>query len=187
MLSFVRKSRIVQLVVICGFLVGCNAGPNQTNIELIQDMMDQISIKAQDWDPDREDHSAMRVPPEGTIPQGYQPYPYKGNVMAASQNLRNPYSGEFSPELISMGRRNYDIYCAICHGADGGGKGPVAEKMILRPPSLLTAQAKSYSDGRLFHVIVDGQGVMGSYANQIREEEARWAVVNYIRTLQRSE
>lgn len=30
----------------------------------------------------------------------------------------------------------YDQHCAVCHGADGRGKGPLAAALILQPPSL---------------------------------------------------
>ncbi len=166
-------------------LLGCNAGPNRTNIELIQDMMESPAVKAQDFDPNSPDGLAMRVPPEGTVPRGFVPYPFKGQPLEAERNLRNPLVGDFSPELIDLGQRNYQIFCGICHGVNGRGDGPVAEKMALRPPSLVTDRVKAMNDGRLYHIIVDGQGVMGSYAAQIRDEQARWAIVNYMRNLQR--
>ena len=43
-------------------LVACNGGDNQTNIELIQDMMDQESVKAQDWDPKYPNKVLMKEP-----------------------------------------------------------------------------------------------------------------------------
>jgi hypothetical protein len=67
----------------------------------------------------------------------------------------------------------------------GAGDGPVAEKMLLRPPSLLSDKVKAFSDGRIFHIVTDGQGVMGSYLTQIQDEKARWSLVNYVRTLQK--
>lgn len=169
----------------CFSLVACNAGKNHTNIEIMQGMMDQISVKAQDYDPDRPNQSTNMVPPEGTVPRGYKPYAYSGDPLGAEKNLKNPVSGDMSPELILLGKTNYEIYCSVCHGVEGKGDGPVAEKMALRPPSLLSEKVNAYSDGRIFHVITDGQGVMGSYASQINSEEKRWAIVNYVRTLQK--
>ncbi|NMB83371.1 MAG: cytochrome c, partial [Ignavibacteria bacterium] len=42
-----------------------------------------------------------------------------------------------------------------------------------------------WKDGRLFHVITDGQNIMPSYSSQITTEE-RWAIVHYIRVLERA-
>jgi len=167
-------------------LIGCNGGKNQTNIELMQDMMDQINVKAQDWDPDRPGNRANMVPPANSIPRGYVPYKFAGKVLEAEANLKNPLAGDFSPQVLELGRAKYEVYCMICHGAEGKGDGPVAKKFIVPVKPLVGALANGYKDGRFFHIITEGQGLMGSYANQIVDERARWAVVNYIRTLQRN-
>lgn len=179
------KLQKIFAVVSVLLLAACNAGENQTNIELMQGMMDQISVKAQDWDPAAPTDSTNRVPPEGTVPMGHKPYRYVGDPIGAEKNLKNPIQGDISPEVILLGKTKYEIYCLVCHGAGGAGDGPVAEKMPLRPPSLLTEKVRNFSDGRVFHIITDGQGVMGPYASQIPDEDARWAIVNYVRTLQK--
>jgi mono/diheme cytochrome c family protein len=43
-----------------------------------------------------------------------------------------------------------------------------------------------WGDGHIFHVITKGQGVMPSYAQQVQPED-RWAVIHYIRALQRAQ
>lgn len=171
--------------VACLFLMACNAGPNKTNIELVQDMMDQINVKAQDWDPDKADQATAMVPPENTIPRGKTPYKYAMDPLAAEANLKNPLDSDMSAETLKLGKENFEIYCMVCHGPAGHGDGPIAEKMALRPPSLVTDKVKNFKDGRIFHIITAGQGVMGSYASQITTEKKRWAIVNYIRTLQK--
>ncbi len=178
------------LVVICGLvgLMACNGGKNQTNIELIQNMMDQRSIKAQDWDPQHPNKAMMLLPPENTIPRNKTPYPYHLDYQSAEKNLKNPYAGDNTPDILIEGKKYFGIYCAVCHGSKGAGDGPVAEKMaaIRRPPSLLSQQVRDYSDARLFHIITDGQGLMSGYASQISDEKKRWTIVNYLRTLQKS-
>ena len=175
------------VLFIVGFVLsGCNGGKNKTNIELVQQMMDQESIKAQDWDPRRPGVPMMKVPPEGTVPKGFKPYKYKGEPIKAGESLVNPLAGNFNPGVLELGQKNYVIYCGICHGATGDGQGNVASKMTVKPPSLLTEPVVSFPDGRIFHTITDGKGLMSSYAGKIKKENARWAVVNYIRTLQKS-
>ncbi len=166
------------------FLVGCNAKGNKTNIEIINNMMDQVSVKSQDWVPEDGDKPQMRMPPAGTVPRGYTPYKYADDSVAAERQP-NPLAGDNSPETLELGRKNYDIYCAVCHGASGDGSGTVAERFTIKPRNLINAEAKAYSDGRIYYAITAGRGVMGAYASQIPSEKARWAIVNYVRTLQR--
>jgi mono/diheme cytochrome c family protein len=50
----------------------------------------------------------------------------------------------------------------------------------------VTNRIINYSDGRIYHIITTGQNVMPSYSRQITKEE-RWAIVDYIRVLQRAQ
>lgn len=168
------------------FLAGCNAGNNQTNIEIIQNMMDQISVKSQDWDPKNPDQVQMLTPPANTISREKAPYKYADNMEAAWKQ-ENPYAADMSAEFLTLGSQQYAIYCTICHGATGAGDGPVTEHKDMkgRPRNLINADAKAYSDGRMYHAITMGYGIMGGYASQITDAKKRWAVVNYVRSLQK--
>jgi mono/diheme cytochrome c family protein len=165
-------------------LAACNAGPNQTNIEIVTNMMDQESIKSQDWDPKQGDQVQMRMPPEGTVSRGHPPYAFATDP-AGAEKQRNPLSGDMSAETLTWGHKTYDIYCKVCHGPEGKGDGPVSVKMAVKPRNLISAEALAYSDGRIYHAITAGKGVMGSYMSQITEANRRWAVVNYVRSLQK--
>ncbi|MBX7232304.1 MAG: c-type cytochrome [Bdellovibrionales bacterium] len=178
--------RYAAVVLMMMSLIGCNAKKDQTNIELIQDMMDQISVKAQDWDADKPEMRANLVPPEKSVPRNVTPYKYSGKPLDAETKLENPLRGNFSPQVLELGKKKFDIYCAICHGSLGRGDGSVAPKMILPPPSLMSQKVIDFKDGRIFHIITEGQGLMGPYSTQIVDEKSRWALVNYIRTLQKN-
>ncbi len=173
------------------FVVGCDSGStvrklhSEPNIELVQDMMDQPALKAQDEDPYQKGMPGSRLPPEGTVPVGFTPYKYKGDPVAASANLKNPYAGEMTPEVATLGQKKYETYCLVCHGGRGVGDGPVAPKMALKPPSLVSDKIVNMTDGGVYHIITDGQGVMSSYAYQLVDENDRWAIVNYVRSLQK--
>lgn len=179
------KLNITVAIAGCIFAIGCGAGKNKTNVELIQDMMDQISVKTQDWDPDSPDYSTVMTPPEGTVPQNREHYKYKTDPLRAGRELKNPLAKDFEVETLKLGKATYEVYCMVCHGEAGKGDGTVAEKMSVKPPSLLTDKIKNHPDGRIFHIITAGQGVMGQYASQIHDVKARWAIVNYVRTLQK--
>lgn len=176
--------RLAAIVVATLTIAGCNGGPNQTNIELNQNMMDQAAIKSQGWDHVNPEQVQMRMPPAHTVPRGQPPYKYK-NDPAAAEKEPNPLGGDMSPEVLTLGREKYDIFCAVCHGATGHSDGPVGKLMPVKPRILASGEAAAYSDGRIFYAITAGKGVMGSYQGQIPDARARWAIVNYVRTLQK--
>lgn len=162
---------------------GCQGGKNQTNIELIQDMMESPALKSQEYDATAPNNAAMRIPPEGTQPQGFVPYKY-ADAVAATVN-QNPLVGQFTEDVLKTGAKYYTIHCSICHGANGQGgeQQSVAQTMALKPPAVTSDKIKGWTDGQIYHVITMGQGVMGPYAAHI-PQKYRWQVVNYIRHLQ---
>jgi len=132
-----------------------------------------------------QEKGAMRTPVKGTIPRNYTAYPYRGMVPDAPEvkRMKNPYS--MTREHLRRGQERYQIYCGLCHGAEGGGGGLVAAKFPGVPP-LNTARVKGMSDGELYHKIVDSQSLMPSYERQIHNVEDRWAIVNFMRVLYRA-
>ena len=165
----------------------CSGGKNRTDFELFHDMIKQQNIKPQEGD---ESGTFMRLPPENSRARNKKYYPYKGDPLRAEKNLKNPYADMLTAEMIGTGKRQYEKACIYCHGADGGGAdgegaGKIGQKMIIKPPSLLTDKVIAYSDGRIYHIIHEGQGLMGSHRKQVQGEKQRWALVNYVRMLQK--
>ena len=95
------------------FLAACNGGSNQSNIELIQDMMDQRALKSQKFDDLRNGPSALN-PPENTVPRGFTPYPYPGDPMKAEANLRNPLTGELAEKYMARGEDRLPCELSRC-------------------------------------------------------------------------
>ncbi|MFP5519226.1 MAG: c-type cytochrome [Bdellovibrionia bacterium] len=174
------------VLTVAAALTACGPSGNKPNVELIQDMMESPAIKAQEFDAGSPDNRGMRVPPTGTVPVGFEPYKFKGNVEGAKQNP-NPLSGDMDPETLYVGQKYYNTNCALCHGLKGeGGEAAglsVSAKMALKPPSVISEKIIGWTDGHIYHVITDGQGVMGPYNHHI-PQKYRWQVVNYIRFLQ---
>lgn len=168
-------------------LVSCGPRGNKPNVELIQDMMESPALKAQEYEEDAPHHRAMRVPPEGTVPVGFTPYKYQGDIEGAKAQ-KNPLAGKMDEETLLVGQKYYFTQCAVCHGDKGQGgveaKSSVSEKMALKPPSLINEKITGWTDGHIYHVITAGQGVMNPYASHI-PQQYRWQVVNYIRFLQK--
>ncbi|MFK8113842.1 MAG: quinol:electron acceptor oxidoreductase subunit ActD [Rubripirellula sp.] len=102
---------------------------------------------------------------------------------------------EVNLELVERGEKYFGIYCSVCHGMNGGGNGLVnrrAQKILAAtwiPPSSLhsdTLTADKYPDGKLFSTISNGIRKMPGYAGQIKTRD-RWAIVAYVRALQKSQ
>lgn len=95
-------------------------------------------------------------------------------------------------EFIETGRQKFNIYCAVCHGQTGNGKGVLANDgsdlamaagYFGNIASLLEDRLRDYPEGQIFDVITNGFNTMGAYGYAIRPED-RWAIIAYIRALQ---
>lgn len=100
-------------------------------------------------------------------------------------------------ELIELGRKNFNIYCAACHGYEGDGMGTVGQRWAgqivanyhdekYKDPTLFTGR-----DGYIFYVgrqgLYDANGVLRMPPfKQALDEREMWGVVAYIRALQAS-
>ncbi len=96
-------------------LTGCS-DKTKPNIEVIQDMMEQPALKAQDFMPDDREKSSMRVPPEGTLAVDREAAKYATDPEGAGKNLKMP---TVTPEFLALGERHYKNYCLLCHGEKG--------------------------------------------------------------------
>ncbi len=161
--------------------------------EYFPDMADSRAVESQEADVlSGTILGGNRLPPDGTIPRGYFPYPYT-DVKFPDQ-LKNPEKGLSNPVKKTLanykrGEDRYQVYCAVCHGVTGLGNGNVigpSPRYMMMPPALVKDPVLKYTDGQLFHVITVGKGAMSSYSGQI-EPEDRWKLILYIRKLQEAE
>lgn len=144
-------------------------------------MMDQLREDVQDVSQYLPDQPSMRIPVQGTVARGFIPYPYKG-INNPTEVLTNPILP--TQENLNLGRNKYLSYCSPCHGNFGNGDSRLRGQFP-NPPTLHSKRAREFSDGMIYHIITNGQNVMPSYESQVTREE-RWAIVNYIRVLQRA-
>lgn len=101
----------------------------------------------------------------------------------ASAEIGNPVP--VTMESLQRGRDLYDTYCVVCHGERGLGNGYIVPRYP-KPPALTSSKIRGYADGQIYHIITNGQNTMPHYRGQLRPME-RWAIVNYVRALQRAE
>jgi mono/diheme cytochrome c family protein len=133
-----------------------------------------------------EDGRAMRVPPPGTVPHERQTM--QPEIMRGKDKYGQPVAAipvALTRELMDLGRKQYEIRCAVCHGLVGDGYSPVSTKMSLRPPPSLL-ELHNVGAGHLFQVMSEGYGLMPSYAAELEPRE-RWAVVAYVWALRKSQ
>lgn len=88
-------------------------------------------------------------------------------------------------DFIVRGGERYGIFCADCHGPDGEGVGIIVARGFPQPASFQTMRVRRETVGELFEAITDGRGVMYGFADRIGPED-RWAIVAYVRAIQRS-
>ena len=166
---------------------------SQPRIHIVPDMDNQPKYKAQSRNPVFADRRAMRPPVTGTVARGAT----LGDPALASGKVGEDWVEiipiEVDRGLLERGRERYDVYCSPCHGLAGFGDGMVAERAdeLLEgtwtpPTSFHTDLLRERPAGHLFNTISNGIRNMPAYGPQIPVED-RWAIVAYVRALQRSQ
>ena len=121
-----------------------------------------------------------QLPAEGSIPRGYVPFDIENSTAGydlAKATLASPLDSTMVD--LNRGKELYNIYCGICHGNKGKGQGNLVKReKILGIPSYDDA-GRAINAGSIYHTIYYGKNAMGSYANQLNQEE-RWQVVAYV-------
>jgi len=162
-------------------------------IHIIQDMDNQSKYKAQARNRLFADRRAMRPPVPGTVARGTLDEDdslFRGTV---DDGFVEEIPVPITMQLMERGRERYEIYCAPCHGLAGYGDGMVSKRAELLqegtwtpPASFHTELVRGRAAGHLFNSISNGIRNMPSYAPQITVDD-RWAIVAYVRALQRSQ
>jgi len=170
-----------------------NTMSSKPRIHIIQDMDNQQKFKAQSRNRLFADRRAMRGSVEGTVPRGElngEPAYHYGRV---GEDWVESMPIPVTMQLMERGRERYDVFCAPCHGLVGAGDGMVAKRAEELQEGTWTPPASFHSelvrgrpDGHLFNTITNGIRNMPAYAPQIPVED-RWAIVAYVRALQRSQ
>jgi hypothetical protein len=168
-------TRVTPLLILGTLAIGCHT-----------DMQDQPRYEPLEASTFFEDGMASRQPVKGTVARGQlnddEPF-YTGRE---GQELIAKLPLEINLELLQRGQESFGIYCSRCHGLLGDGHGVIVERGLRRPPSFHIERLRTAPDGHFFDVITHGLGAMPRYAVQI-EPRDRWAIVAYVRALQRSQ
>lgn len=107
--------------------------------------------------------------------------PSASTIPADAAGLVNPVKS--TPESIAQGRKYYAYDCAMCHGANGNGKGEVAtEENLTLADFSDPATLQGKTDGELFYILKTGKGHMPAEPVRVNQNEL-WNLVNYVRSL----
>ncbi len=109
--------------------------------------------------------------PHPNTPEGYE----------LSEGLKSPIP--FNQANIERGKEIYTIMCQHCHGEKGKGDGAIARNGHIEGIPEYSGKLKDLAEGRMYHSIYYGKGLMGSHAAQISAKE-RWQVIQYVQVLQ---
>ncbi len=176
------------LFLVAGML-SCKRGTpsEKPPIHLNPNMDLQPKYKPQEESNFFADGSVNRMPVPGTIARNelkentayYYGKDRKGRFVA---NAPVP----FTETVLRRGQQRFNIYCAPCHSRAGDGKGIVVQRGFMPPPTFHQERLRDMPDGQIFDVISNGFRSMPSYRHQIPVQD-RWAIVGYVRVLQRSQ
>jgi mono/diheme cytochrome c family protein len=169
------------------FLAGCVRGCTSSSppIHLNPSMDNQPKAKAQSSSTFFFDGSSMRQPVPGTVAlDGLKEDTafYTGKSADGQFVATNPVTVDDT--VLERGKQRYTIYCQPCHDARGDGKGILFTRGNVPTATFHQEKLLKYTDGQIFDVMTNGQGLMPSYRWPIPTAD-RWAIIAYIRTLQR--
>jgi mono/diheme cytochrome c family protein len=144
-------------------------------------MLDQPRLDPQREDTFFKDGFGMRMPVPETVSRESLPYTIKNQDYAG--DLVNPLPR--SNSVLNRGRQAFNTYCAVCHGVLGNGIPSLTPAYGAKPANLVSQKIIDYPDGKIYHVFMTGKNAMSAYSADLNENE-RWAVIHYVRVLQRA-
>lgn len=136
-----------------------------------------------------------KMPVPGTVARGQEMLvhipkdrPGDSTNYAASRSIQNPITFLTGKEMQEA-ERLYLIQCAICHGPNMDGNGPLYNggngKFSAKPATLKgDPKYEAMPAGQMFYSVTYGKNAMGPYGPQLTSKQ-RWMVIYYIKEQQR--
>jgi len=148
------------------------------------DMVYSRAYDAYTSNPNFADGQTSRLPVAGTVAMGHD---LPDHLAEGDTNAYKAFTTHyrFSEAEVTEGGRLFNIYCAICHGANMDGQGPLftSGKFVAMPANLKDAKYLHMPMGTMYAAIKYGKNAMGSYASQL-DVKQRWMVIAYIKKVQ---
>jgi mono/diheme cytochrome c family protein len=169
-------------------LVSCGKkDENSPGVEFMPDMYRSQSLEYyQIHTVDGDTVYNAKKPVAGTVARGFMPYTISNTAEGyekAGTDLKNPLAADQREKWEKQGEELYGKFCIHCHGATGAGDGKVALKLPGPPPPYNAGALKTLPEGKIFHSISYGKGLMGPH-NSLLTTDERWKLVYYVQKLQ---
>lgn len=179
------------LLVVLGSLSGCYRERPSENppVHINPNMDHQPKYRPQSESEFFADGNTMRTPVPGTVAQGelrHNAAYYTGKDDGGELIVGYPDTVEVTHQLFKRGQERYNIFCSPCHGRVGDGKGIMVNRGYVPPPTFHSERLREFPNGHFFDVITNGVRNMPAYRFQVPVAD-RWAIVAYMRALQRSQ
>lgn len=129
------------------------------------------------------ERASMSGPYEVVLFAGKENYASTGKAGATWGN-GIPFTATLA--TLERGRERYQIQCAVCHGATGSGNGIATKYGLVGVASFHQQRLREMTDGEIYNTIANGKNSMLGYGASIQVPD-RWAIVAYIRALQRAQ
>jgi len=164
----------------------------EPRIHIVQGMDNQPRYKSQQVNPFYADTREERPPAAGTVARGQLDLDDAKDKGLKDGVWVTTFPVPVTVSLLQRGSDRFHIYCEPCHGMAGFGDGIVAvradrlqEGTWVPPSSLHAPNVLARPVGHIFNTVTNGIRTMPSYGSQIPVSD-RWAIVAYVRALQRS-
>lgn len=160
-------------------------------IEVFPDMDRQPKLRPQTANSFFKDGLSSQPFVAGTVARGtaWQNTPENTGRVPGTTNFVATIPVPVTEQLLARGQQRYQINCLPCHGATGDGKGITSKFGMTVIANLHDASGRKVpqqSDGEIFNTISYGKLLMQGYAANVTIAD-RWAIVAYVRALQRSQ
>jgi mono/diheme cytochrome c family protein len=108
----------------------------------------------------------------------------KWEVPAKYKSMKNPTDAS-DKENAAEGKALFSKNCTSCHGKKGQGDGSKAPDLKGDMGDFTSAVFQKQTDGELFYKISEGREDMPAFKKKMANDEDRWLVINYLRTLKK--
>lgn len=190
---------LLALIPLAIIVTAWNSKKDQPRIHFIQDMDNQEKFKTQKVAGFFRDRMSMRPPVPGTVARGdLEPdsHYYRGVIGTAWAESFPLQRVPVDADLLARGQERFNIYCAACHGRDGSGNGMINNRALsldgadsttwVQSSNMHDKEIRERPVGHLYNTITNGIRTMPSYGDKLSVDD-RWAVVAYVRALQRTQ
>ena len=159
----------------------------QPPLEIFTDMDRQPKLRPQQPNLTFANGRSSQDPVPGTVARRdhYENSPANTGRETGSTNFVASIPVAVTEQIMARGQQRFNIYCLPCHGPQGDGNGIVKKYGYATIRSVHEKIVVTQADGEIFNTITHGKSTMYGYSSQISIED-RWAIVAYVRALQRS-